>query len=134
MLGQGIRFVLVGALVALIYLLVTTVLATVPGVPFQVALTIGFLTAMTVHFTLQRVFVWVSSVGFALPVYHQAWRYLTVAVTQYVITSAATMLLPGVLGLDTETVYVGTVMTIAIANFVLFRHGIFHARLGVDLS
>src|SRR5580692_7756333 len=57
LLGQGVRFALVGGFVALVYLLTTTILALVVHLPFQLALAIGFCVAITVHFTLQRVFV-----------------------------------------------------------------------------
>jgi putative flippase GtrA len=127
-LGQGVRFVLVGGLVALIYLLTTTLLALVAGVPFEIALTTGFLLAIAVHFTLQRVFVWTNHNGFALPLHRQAGRYLSISGAQYGVTSASTALLPGVLGLHTEVVYVATVMLLAATNFIVFRHGVFHAK------
>src|SRR3977135_2018837 len=55
-LGQGVRFALTGCIVAMVYLLTTTVLAVLLGVPFQVALASGTCLALAVHFTLQRAF------------------------------------------------------------------------------
>lgn len=126
-LGQGLRFGLAGGVVAAVYLASTTVLAEVVGLPFQVALVLGFALAVSVHFTLQRKFVWVHEGEFALPLGHQAGRYLVVAAAQYGLTAASTLLLPHAIGISTEIVYLVTVAAIITVNFVVFRHGIFHA-------
>jgi putative flippase GtrA len=126
LLGQGVRYGLAGGTVALVYLGTTTVLAEVVGLPFQIALAIGFSVALVVHFTLQRFFVWIHHDEFALPFHHQAGRYLTVAGTQYGLTIASTSLLPAALGVSAEIVYLVTVAVIASTNFLVFRHGIFH--------
>jgi putative flippase GtrA len=128
LLGQGVRFALAGGTVALIYLTTTTVLADVVGLPFQAALAIGFCVGLMVHFTLQRVFVWTHHEEFALPLRHQAGRYLAVAAVQYGVTAASTSLLPSALGLPTEIVYLATVAVIVCTNFLVFRHGIFHSK------
>jgi putative flippase GtrA len=127
LLGQGVRYGLAGGAVALVYLSTTTVLAEVVRIPFQIALAIGFFVAFVVHFTLQRLFVWSHQEEFALPLHHQAGRYLTVAGTQYGLTIASTSLLPAALGVSTEIVYLVTVAVLASTNFLVFRHGIFHA-------
>jgi putative flippase GtrA len=126
LLGQSVRFALAGGTVALVYLTTTIVLAEVVGVPFQVALAIGFCVGLIVHFTLQRVFVWTHHEGFALPLHHQAGRYLIVAGVQYGVTAASTSLLPTALGVSTEIVYLVTVAIVFSVNFLVFRHGIFH--------
>jgi putative flippase GtrA len=126
MLGQGLRYVLAGSFVSLVYLLTTTILALVVGLPFEVALTIGFSLGLVVHFNLQRFFVWVHHEGFALPPRRQARRYLAVAGTQYGITTASTALLPPVVGLSHEVVYLATTVLLTLSNFVVFRHGVFH--------
>jgi putative flippase GtrA len=129
-LGQGARFALAGGAVALVYLATTTVLAEVAGMPFQAALAIGFAVAIMVHFTLQRVFVWTHHEEFALPLGHQVGRYLAVAALQYAVTAASTGLLPSALGVPTEAVYLVTVAVVLGANFLVFRHGIFHPKTG----
>jgi putative flippase GtrA len=127
LLGQGVRFALAGGTVGLIYLLTTTVLAVVVGIAFQVALAIGFSVGLGLHFTLQRLFVWAHHEGFALSLHRQVGRYLLAAGVQYGLTAASTSLLPSALGLATEVVYLATVALLASANFLVFRHGIFHA-------
>jgi putative flippase GtrA len=128
--GQAIRFVASGGLVSVLYIITTIVLSDVVGLPFEVALPIGYAVGITTHFTLQRFFVWAQEDDFALPLHHQLGRYLLVAGAQYGLTAASTSLLPGALGLPTEVVYVLTVGLIVCANFFVFRHGIFHAHAG----
>jgi putative flippase GtrA len=129
-LGQGMRFALAGGVVTLVYLTLTTVLSAIVGLPFQAALGIGFCAAITMHFTLQRMFVWIHHEEFALPLRHQVGRYLLVALTQYGVTVASTSQLPPVLGLPTEVVYLATAMLTLTVNFLVFRHRVFHAGSG----
>jgi putative flippase GtrA len=124
--GQGLRFVIAGGTVAVWYLATTTVLADVFGVAFELALAIGFVTGLLVHFTLQRFFVWVHHSEFALGLGAQVGRYLVVAAAQYGLTAASTGLLPGALGVPVTPVYFATVIVIACANFLVFRGGVFH--------
>jgi putative flippase GtrA len=129
-IGQGLRFALAGGAVALIYILTTILLADLVGLDFQLALVVGFCVGLVSHFTLQRVFVWVHHVEFALPLHHQVGRYLLVAGVQYGLTAASTSTLPRVLGASTELVYLATVAILVSTNFLVFRHGIFHPKDG----
>ena len=125
-MGQGVRFAVAGGLVALFYLTTTTLLAEVFDVPFQLALIIGTATALVAHFTLQRLFVWVHHEEFALGLHAQVRRYLLVAAVQYALTAASTAVLPQALGVPVTPVYLVTAVTLAAANFLVFRGGIFH--------
>lgn len=133
LVGQAVRFVIAGGVVAVIYLTITTVLAKVLGVPFQVALIVGFASGLVVHFTLQRLFVWVHREEFVLPVSRQIGRYLLVAATQYGATAAATASLPSLLHVPTLAVYYVLWVLVALSNFLIFGHGVFHARRDDDL-
>lgn len=128
LIGQGVRFVLAGGTVAGVYLLTTLTLADLVGLPFQVSLAIGFGVALLAHFSLQRLFVWTHHEEFALPLRYQAGRYLLVAGSQYGLTAASTSVLPPLLGIPVEIVYVMTVAVLACTNFLVLRHGVFHAR------
>jgi len=128
LVGQGVRFALSGGTVAVVYLGVTTLLAEVAGLPFQVALALGFAVALVVHFTLQRMFVWTHHEEFALPLGHQIRRYLLAAAIQYGVTAASVGLLPSALHVSAEAVYLATVAVVLSANFLIFRNGIFHAK------
>jgi putative flippase GtrA len=124
--SRATRFAAAGGIVALTYVACTTLLATVVGLPFQLSLATGFAVALTLHFSLQRRFVWAHDDGYALPVHHQAARYTTVAIAQYLITVAATSTLPSVVGVSTTIIYLATTAIVSIVNFVLFRVAIFH--------
>jgi putative flippase GtrA len=130
--GQGVRFAISGCLVAFMYVTVTTVLHVVFAVAFQLALAIGFVSSVALHFTLQRLFVWRHHRRFALAVHHQAARYLGMCAAQYALTALATARLPSLLGLPVELVYVVTMLTVATVNFVVFRGRVFHPVLGAD--
>jgi putative flippase GtrA len=134
LLGQMLRFGLAGGAVALLYLTVTTVLSQVLGTPFQVALAIGYASGLLLHFTLQRVFVWTHHEEleeFALGFGHQVRRYLMMAAAQYGLTAASTAVLPGVLGLTEEVMYLMTFVVVTSVGFVLMRFVIFHAEPAV---
>jgi putative flippase GtrA len=127
LLGQGVRFVLGGCTSAAVYLLSTTVLALVVGLPFEVALAIGFCLLVAVNFTLHRTFVWVHREGFALPAHRQFGRYMSFVGTQYALTAASIAVLPRALGLSAELVYILTALALATVSFATFRRGVFHA-------
>ncbi len=127
LLGQGARYALAGAFVAVVYLLTTTLLAEVAELPFHWALVLGFSLQLGVHFVLQRRFVWVHDQRFALSFKHQARRYLTVQAAQLGLTATTTSLLPGALGLSSEVVYLMTMALMTISNFLLFRNVVFHS-------
>jgi putative flippase GtrA len=124
--GQGARFGLVAALVGSTYALVTLLLHDVLLVPFEIALAIGFAVGVLLHFTLQRVFVWRHHEQFALPMGHQALRYLPMCAVQYGLTALSTSELPALLHLPVEAVYPPTVLAVASLNFLIFRGYVFH--------
>ncbi|HEY7828962.1 MAG TPA: GtrA family protein [Solirubrobacteraceae bacterium] len=128
LVGQGLRFAVAGATVSLVYIATTTVLSVVVGMPFQAALLIGYGLALSIHFTLQRLFVWAHQERFALPLHRQLGWYLLAAAAQYGATALCTLLLPSVLGLSSETVYLLVVLPLTLTNFLLFRYVIFHPR------
>ena len=126
--GQGVRFVLAGGVVVVAYVTTTLVLADVIGVHFQVALAIGFGVAMAVQFTLYRLFVWTHHEEYALPLHHQAGRYLAAAGAGYGLTALCTSVLPSALGVPTEAVYLVIVAALPVINFMVFRLIIFHPK------
>jgi|SRR5271155_1693303 putative flippase GtrA len=131
---RGLRFALSGGLVAVYYLTATTVLANVVGLPFQLALVIGYTTAICLHFLLQRFFVWVREDEFALAAHHQLGRYLLIVGIQYGITVASTAFLPGALGVPTEVVYLITAGFLAMTNFLVMGSRVFHQSQEAPLA
>ena len=134
LLGQGLRFALAGGVVAAVYVLSTLIFSHVLGLPFEAALALGFTLALATHFTMQRLFVWVHHTEFALPIQHQAGRYLAITFTQYGITAATTAVLPRALHMTTDIVYFTVTALITVANFLLFRTHVFHAEEGAALQ
>jgi putative flippase GtrA len=128
--AQGVRFALSGVVVSIVYITITTVLSEVSHLRFQIALVIGWCAAVAVHFTLQRTFVWRRDASFALPFGRQVGRYLLVALSQLGVTAATTAVLPSVLGVPAEAVYLATAALITLVNFLVFRNGVFHAEAG----
>ncbi len=113
---------------ALLYVSLTAFLAWL-GVPFQLALAVAFGTALVAHFTLQRLFVWAHADGFALATHRQAGRYLLLAVLQYAVTALSTAVLPGALGVRTFFVYLGTMLVVTCASFLIFRTRVFYPNV-----
>ncbi len=125
-MGQGVRFVIAGGIVTVVYLTITIALAALFSVPFQIALVTGFAAGIAVHFTLQRFFVWVHHEDFSLSLRRQLARYLIVASVQYASTAVATFFLPSLLGLPVTAVYLIWTVSVTLANFIILRHRIFH--------
>jgi putative flippase GtrA len=128
--AQGMRYACSGVVVSIVYISITTLLSQVVHMRFELALVIGWFAAIAVHFTLQRTFVWVREQRYALPFARQVGRYLLIAVSQLGVTTATTALLPPLLGVSTEPVYLATGALITVFNFLVFRNGVFHATPG----
>lgn len=123
---QGARFAVAGGTVAMVYLGVTLLLSDVAGLPFEAALPIGYAVGISIHFTLQRFFVWTHDAGYALALHAQLARYVCLALAQYGITAAVTAELPQRIGVPKDLVYVVTAGTLTVVTFLLFRTNIFH--------
>jgi putative flippase GtrA len=120
------RYVLAGAAVALTYIGLTLLLSGPGQLPIQVAIPIGYVLAVALHFTLQRTFVFRDREAFALTAREQAGRYVAIGIAQYALTAAATALLPSALGASEQVVYVATVVVISAITFLFLRTRVFH--------
>jgi putative flippase GtrA len=125
---QGVRYAITGAGVAGVYVGTTLVLSHVVGIQFQIALAIGFFTAITAHFSAHRLFVWGHESDFALSVPRQIGRYLPLTAAQYGFTALTTSVLPSALGVPTDVIYLATVVCVTLVTFVLLRTRVFHAE------
>jgi putative flippase GtrA len=128
--GQGARYILIGCASAAVYLLSTTLFALALGLPFEAALAAGSCVTVAFNFTAQRTFVWVHEGQFALSLHRQFGRYMYVVAAQYGVTALSVGVLPHLLGLASEIVYLATAASLAAVNFVAFRYGVFHAAGG----
>lgn len=127
-MGQGVRFVIAGGIVTVVYLTTTIALAELFGAPFQIALAAGFMVGIVAHFSLQRFFVWVHHEEFSLSLRDQLTRYLLMAGIQYGSTAVASQFLPGLLRVPVTVVFLGWTFSVTLVNFIVLRHGIFHAQ------
>ena len=93
-IGQGMRFALAGVTTAVVSLVTTITLAEGVGLAFEAAFAIGYAVAVTTHFTLQRVFVWMHREAFALPIHLQLVRYVPIALGNYGVVAVAIAVLP----------------------------------------
>lgn len=131
--GSTIRYGIAGALVAAVYLGLPLALSA-GGVALQVAIPIGYVVAMTVHFNLQRQFVFRHVAAFALSARQQVGRYLVIGAVQYPTTAICVAELPALLHVSERIVYVATTITISTICFLLLRTRVFHAQdaLGIE--
>jgi putative flippase GtrA len=123
-----VRFVIAGGAMAIFYIGLTSLLAAA-GVRFQAALAVGFLAAVALHFTLQRLFVWRRRGQYALGLRQQLRRYLPLVVLQYVATAGVTATLPRWTGFPVLWVYIGMALSYTLFNFLFFRARVFHGAI-----
>jgi putative flippase GtrA len=119
-----IRFVLSGGAVAVCQF-ATMPLLVAAGASDQLAVAGAYFSALVLHFTLNREFVFASDSGYALHLTAQGVRYVLVALTSFAVTSAAVALLPGPLDVSPIAVfYVVSVLTAAV-SFLVLRSWVF---------
>lgn len=128
LIGPTLRYGIAGATVGLVYLILPLLLKAVLHLPIAPAIAIGYVTAVTLHFNLQRHFVFRHvKHAFKLTRREQIGRYIMMGAIQYPLTLASTSLLPHALNVPQRDVYVATVMVIALCSFLVLRTAIFHA-------
>jgi len=123
-----IRYGIAGTIAAFVYLSLPVVLNERAGVPIQVAIPFAYVTAVTMHFNLQRHFVFRHVAEFALTRRAQVVRYLIIGAVQYPTTAIATALLPSLLGLSARATFVVVALTMSVSVFLVLRTHIFHAK------
>lgn len=121
-----IRFAISGSAVAVTHLGVVTAL-TLGGLPIQLALALGYILALGLHFTLNRNWVFASHHGFARGLSAQGARYLCVALSSYGLTALSLATLPGLLGAPELAVFVAVTLCLGLAGFAVMRLWVFRA-------
>lgn len=132
--GVGLRYATTGVIVGLVYVGTPVVLNGGAGVAIQVAIPIAYVLAVSLHFNLQRHFVFRHVAEFALSRRQQIRRYLMIGAVQYPTTAIATALLPELLGLSARVTYVVVTLTMSLVFFLLLRAHIFHATVTTELE
>jgi len=128
-----IRYGIAGVSVALVYIGVPLVLNGVMGVALQIAIPIAYLLAITLHFNLQRHFVFRHVDEFALSVRQQIGRYAAIGAVQYPTTALATAFLPRLLGVSERVMFVIITLSISGTSFLILRGHVFHSDVEGDL-
>jgi putative flippase GtrA len=126
--GPGIRYVIAGSIVAVVYLGLPVGLYDGAGVPVEAAIPIAFALAIVLHFTLQRAFVFRHITTFALSTRAQIRRYGVIAAVQYPTTAALTALLPSLLHLPQRDCFVIITLSMSLVSFTVLRTRIFHGH------
>lgn len=124
--GAAIRYGIAGSIVAGVYLSVPLLLNGVLDVAIEVAIPIAYLLAVTLHFNLQRHFVFRHVDEFALTTRQQIGRYVMVGAIQYPITALATAFLPDLLGISDGVTFVITTLCFSGTFFLVLRGHVFH--------
>jgi putative flippase GtrA len=124
--GPTLRYGLVGATVAAVYLAIPFALNGVLGAPIQVAIPVAYVAAVTLHFNLQRHFVFRHVLAFALSRREQIARYVAVGAVQYPVTALSTAFVPGLLGISERAAFVATTLLISVTFFLVLRGHVFH--------
>ncbi len=130
--GPTIRYGVAGLTVALVYLGLPVLFNGTLGVAIQIAIPIAYVLAVSLHFTLQRHFVFRHVTKFALSGRAQAARYVAVGAVQYPTTALSTALLPGLLGLSQRATFVCTSLAISVIFFLVLRGHVFHPTNEAD--
>lgn len=125
----GLRYAITGVIVGVVYIGTPVVLNGGFGVPVEVAIPLAYLVAITLHFNLQRHFVFRHISSFALSARQQIGRYVIIGAVQYPTTAIATAVLPSVLGLSQRITYVVVTLTMSLGSFLLLRTHIFHPQV-----
>ena len=96
------------------------------GAPIQAAIPVAYVLAVTLHFNLQRHFVFRHVVEFALSRRKQITRYVAVGAVQYPVTALSTAFVPGLLGISERAAFVATTLLISVTFFLVLRGHVFH--------
>jgi putative flippase GtrA len=95
------------------------------GVSDQLAVAGAYFSALVLHFTLNRKFVFARDSGYALHFTAQGVRYVSVALTSFAVTSAAVALLPGPLDISPLAVFYAVSLLGAAVGFIALRSWVF---------
>jgi putative flippase GtrA len=118
--AQLVRFGIVGVVCAALYVGGTWLLQAV--IPIYPAIAIAYAVTVTVHFLLQRYFVFGGD--FKHGVRQQLFRYFGVGVIQLAITCCGTAAFTA-LGLDSFVSFALVTGAVSIFGFVTMRNGVF---------
>jgi putative flippase GtrA len=119
------RFALSAITVQIVYAALMAVLLLGLDLPRQAALAIGYASALGVHFTLNRQFVFAPTAGYTQGLTAHGGRYLVTALVVYVITAFGLAVVPDAIGVAPFLAWLLLATTIGALNFVLLSRFVF---------
>lgn len=119
------RFALTAMAVQVFYASLMAIFLLALHLPRQGALAIGYASALLLHFTLNRQFVFAETDGYARGLSSQGRRYLVTAVLVYGATALGLALVPDALGLGAFVSWLLVAYAIGVVNFVLLSRFVF---------
>jgi putative flippase GtrA len=123
---ETVRYGISGSFSTLTYIALTLLVSGPLDVPIQIAIPVSYVVSVLFNYSMQRWFVFAHSDAFALSPQAQFVRYVQIGAAQYALTALATAVLPDVLGLDEQVIYVATALIAAAITFVVLRLVVFH--------
>jgi putative flippase GtrA len=118
------KFVATGGLVAAVQFGVVIVLVLI-GLPIQVALALTMIVVLTLHFSLNRQWVFASESGYAFRLSGQGARYLVAAGISYGGLALGTAVFPAVLGVPDLVGLLLASAVMTVVNFAVLHLWIF---------
>jgi putative flippase GtrA len=119
------RFAVSGLAVQAVYAVLMALFLLGLGLPRQLALALSYSGALTVHFTLNRQFVFAPSDGYAHGLSSHGRRYLLVAVATYGVSALGLAVIPEALGVAPYVGWLLVTATIAVLNFLFLGRFVF---------
>jgi putative flippase GtrA len=119
------RFALSGLAVQAVYATAMAGFLLALDLPRQLALVLSYCCALSVHFTLNRQFVFAPSDGYAHGLSAHGRRYLVVAAATYGVTALGLAVVPGALGVAPYLGWLLVTAAIAILNFLFLGRFVF---------
>jgi putative flippase GtrA len=124
--GVILRFLVTGGSVAALHLALVSAMVLL-GVHIQLALIASYLVSLTVHFTLNRQWVFASGEGYAFHLTLQGVRYLCTAAISYGGSATGVAVLPGLLGIPQLAAFFLATGAMTCITFVVLHLWVFRA-------
>lgn len=124
--AQMARYALAGLTTAVVGTIAVFLLSGPGGLSIQLAILLSYPLNLTVHFSLQRWFVFTDREVYTLAMGRQLRRYLIVAGAQYGCIAAGTALLVHVAGIGDRPAYLIAIALAPAILFITLRLGVFH--------
>jgi len=120
-------FVAVGGVTALVYLGLMALLLNVVGLNYRVCVSVAYVGAIALHFSLNRHVTFRSADGNIFP---QAWRYLAMVAINYVVTLAIVSYVVEVLNHSAFIGAISALVATIVVGYIVSRSWVFKVSKG----